>query len=434
LRIPRLITIISSVVALAVIVAVVYVLTRPRGAVVTDASVSLSEISPNADRDADATRIDYSLRREALVSIYFEDEDGNKYFFRDEEIRTRGDYNVLFSGIVDGFVLPGEDVEGDVMQRLIPDGEYTWVVQAEDTATGQVDDLSGTLIIDGGDPVLPDLWEFSVSPDVFEPNQDGIKDRVEINIYIPKDASLTVYLVDQNDDRIYIPEFQETRLPGEEGRHSFEYDGGIDNGSNPPPDGRYTVVAEAVDDEGQQVMRTDDLEIQNGGIPLAEIVGQPGGDTLRFSSETVIQGDVLYFEVTVENYGDAPIRTTGPASGHVYEQTEIYTSTGYFVESGAWRVGIHCETCLTDYPWRWSLGDEESLTAIVDDRGNTQYYLMPGERAVISGGIRLTEIVESRNPQNFWAGLIHEDVGIAPLNNAVDPHSIEIVPVDSFSG
>ena len=115
MRIPRLITVITSIVALIVIVAVVYVVTRPRGEVLTEATVSLSEISPNADRDADVTRIDYSLRREALVSIYFEDDGGNRYIFRDEQLRNRGDYNVLFSGIVDGFVLPDEDVKGDVL-------------------------------------------------------------------------------------------------------------------------------------------------------------------------------------------------------------------------------------------------------------------------------------------------------------------------------
>jgi hypothetical protein len=86
-----------------------------------------------------------------------------------------------------------------------------------------------------------------------------------------------------------------------------------------------------------------------------------------------------------------------------------------------------CDTCLTDYPWRWALGDAESLTAIETD-GQIHYYLMPGQRAVITGGIRLTDIIPERNPQEFWAGLIHEDVAIATINNRVDPHWIEIVP------
>lgn len=412
------------------VVVLVFVASRPRGDVIVSAALSLDEISPNADRDADVTRIDYELRREALVSIYFEAEDDTRFFFREEEIRTKGEYSVLFSGIVDGFVLPDEVVGGTPINRLLPDGEYRWVLEATDTATNETFERSGELLIKGGDPELPDLFEFTVSPSIFTPNQDGIDDRVEINVFVPKPAQLTVYLVDENGDRIYIPQFQDRRLPGEEGRHSFEYDGGIDNGSNPPPDGQYTVVATAVDDEGQRVERTAEMSVERGGIPLAEIVGQPGGDTLRVSSETIIQGDVLMFEVTVENYGDSPIRTTGPAPGFVYEQQDLFSSTGFFEQSGAWRVGIHCQTCLTDYPWRWALGDESTLTTVVDARGNEQLYLMPGERAVVTGGIRLTDIVESRNPQEFWAGLIHEDVGIAPLNNRVDPKAIEIVAVE----
>jgi hypothetical protein len=262
---------------------------------------------------------------------------------------------------------------------------------------------------------------------------NNLHDRVEINLYLAKEADLLVYLIDENGDQIFIPQFQGGRQPGDEGRHSFEYDGGIDNGSDPPPDGEYTVIAEAEDAEGQRVRRISHLTLSNGGVPFAEIVGQPAGDTVRYSSETVIVGEVLYFELTVENYGDSPIRTTGPYPGFVYEQDDLFTSTGFFEESGAWRVGIHCETCLVDYPWRWSLGDVSSLTPIPDSNGNVHYYLLPGQRAVITGGIRLTDIVESRNPQNFWAGLIHEDVGIAPLNNRVDPRSIEIIDPASIS-
>jgi hypothetical protein len=50
---------------------------------------------------------------------------------------------------------------------------------------------------------------------------------------------------------------------------------------------------------------------------------------------------------------------------------------------------------------------------------------MPGDGAVITGSVRLTEAPE-RNPLYFWAGLIHEDVAISPVNNRVDPHLITI--------
>jgi hypothetical protein len=53
-------------------------------------------------------------------------------------------------------------------------------------------------------------------------------------------------------------------------------------------------------------------------------------------------------------------------------------------------------------------------------------YLMPGERALITGGIRLVNVFGNRNPQPVWAGLIHEDVGIAEFNTRVDPHEIKV--------
>jgi len=38
----------------------------------------------------------------------------------------------------------------------------------------------------------------------------------------------------------------------------------------------------------------------------------------------------------------------------------------------------------------------------------------------------LDQVVTARNPQYFWAGLIHEEVEIATINNRVDPHFIQI--------
>lgn len=430
MRIPRAQTFIFGLVALAVLLAVGYVISRPRGPVLAEAELSLDTITPNADGQEDVTRISYRLRRQADVSIYFEAEDGERHYYRQGEPRVRGEYEVLFSGVVDGFKREGEEISGEVLRRLLPDGEYRWVVEATDLLTGRVDEIAGTLVIADGDAVLPDLWNFTVSPEVFTPNQDGIDDLIWINLYVPKQAELSVYLIDEAGTRYYVPESQQDAAPGEGGRHIFQWDGGVDMGKDPPPDGTYTVLAEAEDEEGQRVRHEGEVSIQFGGVPLAEIVGQPVGDTVNFSSETVLEGDLLSFELTVENYGDSPIRTTGPEPGFIYEQDETYATSSYQVESGAWRVGIHCDTCTIDFPWRWALGSRDDLTPI-ETGGRTHYYLMPGERAIVTGSIRLTNIIEGRNPQEFWAGLIHEDVGVAAINQRVDPHWIRIEPLES---
>jgi len=84
-------------------------------------------------------------------------------------------------------------------------------------------------------------------------------------------------------------------------------------------------------------------------------------------------------------------------------------------------VGIGFENQLTDYPFRWGLGSPENLTEI-----DGQYYLMPGERDVVRGGIRVVDTFGVRNPQPVWAGLIHEDVEVAEVNRQVDTHLIQV--------
>jgi hypothetical protein len=163
------------------------------------------------------------------------------------------------------------------------------------------------------------------------------------------------------------------------------------------------------------------LTIENGGLPRAEI----SLGAVKWSSHTIPLGQALTFELTVENYGLAPIRTFGPWSGTEYEQSQNSNTLGFYEQDGAWRVGIDCDSCIRDYPWRWALGDESTLTPLTEN-GETHYYLMPGQRAVIKGSILLTEVIESRNPQYFWAGLIHEAVGISDVNNRVDQWQVTI--------
>jgi hypothetical protein len=314
----------------------------------------------------------------------------------------------------------------------------------------------GALTVAEGDRALPDLTEFTISPQTFTPNQDGIDDRAQINVYLAKAAALTVYLEGPTGEHIYVAERREGREPGEVGRHTFDYEGGVDLGADPPPDGTYTVVARAEDDEGQRVVRSGTLTIEGGGKPLAEIVAQPVGGSVIFetaryeeryfttadrpgalievptgnpalqTSLTVPLGDLLVFRLTVWNYSHVPIRTSGPPPGTVYQQDQRASALNWFDESGAWRVGIDCDTATSDYPWRWAVGSPDDLVA-VEREGQTYYYLPAGAQAVVWGAVRLTDIVEARNPQYCWAGLIHEDVEIAPLNNRVDPREVELV-------
>jgi hypothetical protein len=459
MRISIWLTIFSAVAGLAIVLAIGQRLLQPDLPLITKAGFVSQSISPNADGSDDVALFTYSLSRNARASLIFQGANGAEFVFRRDETRIAGDYQVYFSGVVDGYSLPEETITGEVLRRLMPDGEYTWRLTAVDIAGGESQELAGSLVIENGDVPLPELASFTVSPAVFTPNQDGVADRAQINVYLTKAADLTVYLQGEDGDIIYLAERREGREPGEPGRHGFDYDGGVDLGADPPPNGRYVVVAVAQDAVGQRVQRTASLTIHSGGDPQAEIAPQPVGVDVVFAHQPYDQryffdvqqrgdlisppdgpldlsltglviplGDLLVFKLTVENYSEVPIRTTGPVPGTVYQQDQRAASLGWFEEAGAWRVGIDCDTAASDYPWRWALGSPDNLMAESDaSSGNTFYYLRPGEQAVVWGGIRMTNLVENFNPQNCWAGLIHEQVEVSIRNARVGPREIELV-------
>lgn len=458
---PKRLTLVIAVTALAVVGVIGYVVLRPPVALLSSATFEAAQISPNADGVDDLTTITYSLARSAQVSITLENEAGERYTFRNGERRTSGDYSVLFGGIVSGYTLAGEDVPGEIQTRLIPSGTYTWTIRAwngDETAQS-----TGTLEVVNADSQLPVISSFSINPGIFTPNQDGVSDRVDINVYLEKSAQLSVYLVDSAGQRYYLAEREAGREPGDMGNHEFDYDGGVDQGIEPPPDGEYAVYAVAQDDEGQRIVRQGTLAIRDGGLPQVEIVAQTTGTDVYFETQPyddalyttadaegekipmpegvmsdlttleVVQGDLLVFKLTVWNYGDTPVRTIGPFPGTVYEFDQQYSTLGAYVEPGAWRVGINCDTALSDFPWRWSIGALDQLEAVYDEeRDVTYYYLPPGARAEVWGAVRLSELVPAVNPQDCWAGLIHERV--ETLQTRVGAREVKIAPGPENAG
>ncbi len=388
----------------------------------TDVSFDRDRITPNADGNTDVLKITYNLNRTADVSITFEDQEGNDYTFRDHARRgpsVEKPYQVLFSGVVDGYTLPGESFTGfEIEKRVLQDGDYVWTVEAEEE-TGHAEQVTGTLTIREADTALPELRNFSVSPPVFTPNRDGISDRAKINVALSKDdTSLAVYLLDEDGTRYPVERDEQTLArEGQAGVYAFDYDAGVDDGAQPPPDGTYTVYAEAEDAVGQRTAATTTLSFREGGVPMAYIFN----GEVEWSSSSIRLGETLTFTLTVENDSPAPIRTSGPAPGTVYEHDQNYATLGEYIQSGVFRVAIHCENATINYPWRWAVGDE----SVLEERDG-YLYLPPFTRAVVTGGVRFRDVMGARNPQYCWAGLIHEDVEISPVNDRVDPVSLFI--------
>lgn len=415
---PWLVGLVALLVVLAA-VALLWRVVNGDNSLLRNVVVQKSLITPNADGSEDVTRISYELSRNAAVSIYFENEAGERFYFRQEKPRGAGKYEVEFSGVVDGYLLPGEQIEGEVITRLLQNGRYTWTISATD-GNGITEQQQGELTIAEADPVLPEMRSFAIYPPVFTPNRDGISDRALIQFFLAKDVTQLRVFLQGPDGREYPVQERERDVPARaQGWHEYDYDGGVDDGATPPPDGVYPVVVLAQDLVGQRMRIQGELTIQYGGVPRARIFPPPNGRTLELSATAVAICDTLTFTITVENYGTTPIRTTGPAPGTVYDSDWNYNTLGWHTESGAFRVAIGYENELSNYPYRWAVGSPAALQEI---DGYT--YLMPGQRAVVTGGIRLTNVFGVRNPQPLWAGLIHEDVEISQFNNRVDPQAV----------
>ncbi|MCO5242340.1 MAG: hypothetical protein M9927_00625 [Anaerolineae bacterium] len=197
-----------------------------------------------------------TLGRSANVSIYFENEQDERFYFRDSQLRSPGDYGVAWGGGVNESLMVNDGFgPQQVMSRVLPDGAYTWTVEATDER-GNVETQSGTITLHDGDTVLPELQNFTVVPQEFRPNQDGLRDDwVSISYYLPKDVdNVQVYLIDPAEPNLKYPIAESERVikPGELGFHEYRYEGGVDLGAEPPPDGTYIIYGDARDLAGNQ--------------------------------------------------------------------------------------------------------------------------------------------------------------------------------------
>ncbi len=390
-------------------------------ATLTDASAAPSTISPNGDGNADIARVTYKLNQPAEVSIYLLDASGKRFDLRRAIARPSSPrpYELLFNGI---------DADG----KLVPNGQYTWRIDAG------AESVSGPLIVENADSAQPKITEFTVTSNVFTPNRDAIEDHVYINIGIAKPSKLSVYVLGQGNFRQDLQREERERENVtdeflEPGRYFYDYDGGIDKGADPPPDGEYVLVAEAQDRIGQRDVVTRALTIKDSGRPVAEIVTQPNGQGIEWQGlgatpeATFKLGDTIHFTMTVRNVGTSPIRTAGP-----FDPNDCYTldqnrySKGFPEEPGVWRVGVDYETNSgEDHPFRWAVGTLDDLD-IVEHNGAKLYYLAPGRQVVVRGCVTFSRI-PVRNPFRLWGSLIQEQVEISFVNSRVSPILVTLV-------
>ncbi len=390
------------------------------GVLLNQVSLDPAAISPHPGSTNAMTTIHYTVERAANVSIYLIDAQGAQHVFRKDQPRAAGAYDAQFSGAIN--------------DRVLPDGTYTVVVEAKDVA-GQAAKIEKPLTITGADSTPPELLNYTVFPDSFTPNQDGINDRVTIRYYLSKPAKVDVYLTD-GKNRYEVGEKQTTLCIKDEmscaGPHEYDYDGGIDQGATPPPDGTYEVVANAVDAVGNRTTVSKKLTISDGGVPRATITNSgvdwapQGLPSLKVQPSALLVplGSTLTFTVTVTNIGPVPIRTSGPEPGTVYTTSENFNTMKDYEQPGVWRVGLDSDgnSVGRPYPYRWQLGSSKELKHVSID-GEEYLYLMPGQRVTVSGSVRIIDKPPRINVY-YWVGLIQEDVRI--VEDHVEPKMVTV--------
>ncbi|MFO7696239.1 MAG: hypothetical protein R6X16_03680 [Anaerolineae bacterium] len=372
---------------------------------ISDVTVRPEVISPNADGDADVAEVHYALSRQANVSIYLVDQDGGRHDLRVNERRSKGERTIYFGGVIDG--------------QLLPDGDYRMIFEAEDTR-GRTGAVETSLTLQGGDTTPLRIENLNIYPNSFTPNRDGIGDRVSIGYVLSKEVvRVDVYLMGADGAKYPVPE-DKIREVGAAGTHEHDYDAGIDYGASPPPDGEYTVVVRAVDAVGNVAQAEGTLTIEEGGVPLVEIVNRAA----VFTPSVLPLHGTLYFTCTVKNVGTVPVRTKGPEPGTIYSTTENFNTLAEYEEPGLFRVGLDYEgnSAGRTFPFRWQLGMDDELT-LVDTVSGPQWYLLPGQTVTVTGGLTVDDKPVKSDPY-YWLGLIHEQVWI--VQDRVQPTQIAV--------
>lgn len=405
----------------------------------TDVTLAPDVISPNADGQDDVTLIRYRIGRAADVSIYLIDAAGQRFFFRDSERRSPGRYNVYWGGVITDPQV--REIDGGTLlveSQVLPDGAYTWVVEAVNDS-GRSQKVEGQITLHDADTALPEMHNFTVVPQDFTPNQDSIHDRVSISYYLTKQAErVQVYLepatTEAGQPKLKYPIAEDptstTSVVGEAGYHGYDYDGGVDLNAEPPPDGDYVIYGMAEDKVGNRVVVSSTLTIKEGGKPRAEVVGgEIHWQDVTNRTAGVPLGQTLCLTATVANIGPVPIRTAGPWPGQTFKFSENYNAlaaaqddSSWYQQAGSWRFGVNFDTTGVDFPFRWAIGARDDLEERIID-GKAQYYLLPGKRSQVSGCILFDEAPPA-GTQYWWGGLIHEFVDVP--NNYIERISVVV--------
>ncbi len=346
--------------------------------------------------------LSYQLGQDAKVSITVEDEKGQSYDLRREELRAASadPYILQFDGTVP-VPPPLSPKVPHVVRQLLPTGSYTLTVHAQ-TAKGQEATKRVPLHLVAPKLPLPALENLTVSPTTISPNADALADVAEITYRLPTTATVDItFTTPKGQTFPFITRAQEQPA---EWQHIW-------NGKRPDgellPSGVYTYTINAADQLGNLVQQQGNITLVDSGQPEATIT------YANIAPQHLMLGEMLTLTLRVKNTGTIPLRTYGPPSGFTYTTDAVFSSVegGKFTSQagGFWRVGLDWDANSGGgpkrYPFRWALSqrppDQWQLPGQED-------WLLPGEEVTIFGHVR---VLQRETKMDFYVGLIQDGVG-----------------------
>ncbi|HEY1013110.1 MAG TPA: hypothetical protein VGE07_10435 [Herpetosiphonaceae bacterium] len=363
------------------------------GPLLSEVAVSAREI--NLATGPRTTQLSYRIGEQALVSVWLEDGAGARIPLRDKVTRlpSNDPYQLNFDGSV-------EEAGGN--RRVLGDGTYGLVVRAEPEDGGAPAEQRVQVTIADAPDAAFDVFDLSVTPNPFSPDEDAIEDVANFTYRLPVTSTVSIEIIAPDGEQRFPFITREVQGPGEQ-RETWSgrpVVGGV------LPAGVYAYQLTAEDGLGNRVAKRGDVTIISAGVGKATIL------EARIAPTNIELGNVITVTFRVKNTGAVPLRTHGPESGYRYNTNQSFASIEdekWAADKGGgfWRVGLDWEGnggAAARYPFRWALSakprDQWAAPGEYD-------LLMPGEEVEITGSV---QIKQRENRMTFFVGLAHEGV------------------------
>lgn len=214
--------------------------------------ISSASFNPNPFTPTGANNgvLSYSLSEQAYVSIYILDSSNSI-------IKTM-ENNTLKSSGINKSVWDGISTSG----FIVPDGNYTYKIEAEDRVGLKAEPVTGVLIINGKSPYITDV---SDSPDPFSP--DGTNSNT-ISFKLSEKANVNLTI--QNTNGNTVRNLVNRELPY--GLNKVDWDG-KDDSAKIVANGTYIYSIEATDSFGSKSATVKGTISIGTDVPTVTIIG-----------------------------------------------------------------------------------------------------------------------------------------------------------------